>query len=241
MKAKPKCSLCKQEGHNKRGCKTPMISKNAQTARNGNKAELLICKLKIVKELLEEYFGEQIKEITLIPKRKKSDIELIFQSGRREKIQNKDGKGNNRGWSCDRRSVDKYPFNESGKKLLQNVCLKKGTHRPESACPPSIIDDIIGGTDVETIPTYFTHTVFNDGKLLYLSICPASIFISSLKNELYTNLLPKRTCVHISPRIYLQRKGGGKTDHSPDDIQLKLTSLPSGFIQLYSQTMPEQG
>lgn len=29
------------------------------------------------------------------------------------------------------------------------------------------------------------------------------------------------TCLHLSPYIALQRKGGGKTDHSPNHIQAK--------------------
>ncbi|NBV35461.1 MAG: hypothetical protein EBR81_17150, partial [Proteobacteria bacterium] len=46
-------------------------------------------------------------------------------------------------------------------------------------------------------------------------------FVAALKEEIYAEMVPKRTCVHLSPSIYLQRKGGGKTDKRPDQIQTK--------------------
>ena len=43
-----------------------------------------------------------------------------------------------------------------------------------------------------------------------------------LHKELYEVMEPKRTCVHLSPICYLQRKGGGgKKDANPDNIQMK--------------------
>jgi hypothetical protein len=50
--------------------------------------------------------------------------------------------------------------------------------------------------------------------------------MDAIQKEAYDTLMAKRTCVHLSPRIYLQRKSGGAADHAPDDIQVKLKSLP---------------
>lgn len=216
-------------------------SKNAEIAKRGFKAEDLFCKSEIVRHLLEQYFGNKIMSITLIPKRKKSDIKIQFENGIIERIQSKDGLGNNRGWSCDRRSVEKYPLTEEGKLLLRNVCLKQGTERPTVPCPEAILNDLFLGIEEDTAPTYFTHTQFDtSGTLSQLSICPSGTFLCELKKELYDSIVPKRTCVHLSPRIYLQRKGGGAKDHAPNDIQLKIKSLPNGvYTQLYP--IPDDG
>ena len=61
--------------------------------------------------------------------------------------------------------------------------------------------------------------------------------MEKLLSELYPILTPKKTCVHLSPRLYLQRKGGGSKDHAPDHIQLKLKSMPDGMVRLLPQTM----
>jgi hypothetical protein len=54
--------------------------------------------------------------------------------------------------------------------------------------------------------------------------------IEKLQERTYTTVDPKRTCIHISPDIYLQRKGGGTKDSRPDDIQTKLKSFPEGTM-----------
>ena len=56
--------------------------------------------------------------------------------------------------------------------------------------------------------------------------------------ELYTEMLLKKTCVHLSPNCYLQRKGGDKKDHSPNDIQMKFKftdSLKKIFTPIFHQ------
>ena len=235
---KYKIKICKKEKTTVVSVPVVMPSKNSEVAKKGFKAEELLCESETVKKAWEVYFGKKIATVTQVPKRKKSDLQVTFEDGSVERIQTKDGNGNNRGWSCDRRSVDKYPLEEEGKQLLSNICLKKGVDRPEVKCPDTIIDNLFLGTEADTAPTYFCHTqIDNKGQLLTLSICPTSTFVAELKKELYPFLLPKRTCVHLSPRIYLQRKGGGQKDHAPNDIQLKIKSLPIAmYTQLYSST-----
>jgi hypothetical protein len=48
----------------------------------------------------------------------------------------------------------------------------------------------------------------------------------AVMKDAYESCLPKRTCVYLSPLVYLQRKGGGKKDHSPNHIQAKLRAMP---------------
>jgi hypothetical protein len=60
-----------------------------------------------------------------------------------------------------------------------------------------------------------------DGSIQHMAICPMPEFMNNVRSEVYDAMVPKRTCVHLSPSIYLQRKGGGKTDKKPDQIQTK--------------------
>lgn len=212
------------------------LSFNAQVARSGNSAEAIVCQNK---HLFTSYFQKTVCEASLIPGRKKSDILLRFEDGTLVRIQNKNGTGGGRGWSVDRRDVNHLPLEEIGKTLVRNVCLKKGSERPECCQPQTLLRTLLLGTDEQYIPTYFTHSVIDKttGELKELSICSTEALIEALANELYPNFIPKKTCVHLSPRMYMQRKGGGSKDHAPDNIQAKLKSLPPILSPLLPQTI----
>jgi hypothetical protein len=216
---------------------TQQISKNAATARRGFDAENQFCKSPEVFTALEKYFGKPIQKIEKAPPRKKCDIIVSFTDGQTVKIQNKDGKGGGRGWSADRRNVDKYDLDENGKLLLKNVCLKLGTTRPEVNKSETLVSNLLLGENAEYAPTHFTHTEFNEttNQLTVFSICTATELIGELNGMAYDKLEAKRTCVHINPLMYLQRKGGGSSDHAPNDIQLKIKSFPDTiYTKLYS-------
>lgn len=220
------------------------MSKNAETAKRGFKAESLFCESGVVKELLETYFNKAIVEIKKQVHRKKSDIVVVFCDETTSRIQNKDGNSKNtRGWSADRRSVDKMPLNDNGKLLLKNVCLKEGTHRPVVEFTPMLITSLLLGNEAEYMPTHYSHTSFdNSGELIHLSICPSELIIAEFTQSAYPMLDPKRTCVHINDYMYLQRKGGGSTDHVPNDIQLKVKCFPKSIMTtIYdkNQTTPK--
>lgn len=208
-----------------------VISRNAVTARSGNAAERHMCNHPVIRQKLERYFGKPIAEIQLISGRKKSDVLVQFDDGSQVRIQNKNGPGKNRGWSADRRAVSKMPLDDIGKQLLVNVCLKKSGERPEVNRPVGLIYELLMGAEPEYVPEYFTHSIFH-GENVYLSIAPADKVLIALNEIAYPQLLAKRTCVHISPLMYLQRKGGGRADNSPDDIQLKLVSLPESIMEV---------
>lgn len=205
-----------------------MITRNAQIARAGNRAEQLMCTNADVRTRLETHFKKPIAKIDLIKGRKKSDNLLTFADGTTCRIQNKDGHGGGRGWSADRRDVSSMPIGDTGKDLLSVVCLKRPGERVTVDSDPNLIRHLLLGTDPEYTPDYFTHSIFHKetGELLSLSIASADRVINSLLSTAYPQLVAKRTCVHIGPLMYLQRKGGGAADNAPDDIQLKLKSLP---------------
>lgn len=205
----------------------------AAIARNGNTAERRLCENIIVRQQLEIYFRKPIQTIALIRGRKKSDLQVVFTDATTFRMQNKDGHGNNRGWSVDRRSISKMPLDDVGKQLLDVVCLKKTGERPVADRPIGLIHALLMGVEPDYMPHYFTHSIFHKetGELLHLSIASAEKVLEALNDIAYSQLVAKRTCVHISPLLYLQRKGGGAADSSPDDIQLKLKSLPSSVME----------
>jgi hypothetical protein len=208
-------------------------TRNAETAKNGFKAEQNMCENNDVRQKLEQYFQKSIAVMQVIPGRKKSDIVVLFTDGSQTRIQNKHGPGGHRGWSVDRRAILKMPLDDSGKQLLEIVCLRKGGERPVANRPVDMIRDLFMGTNPEYMPDYFTHSIFEreTGQLLHLSIAPAEKVLDALNASAYPQFLPKRTCVYVSDTLYLQRKGSSRKDLYPDDIQLKLISLPASVME----------
>jgi hypothetical protein len=212
-------------------------------AKIGNRAQAELCKSKVAKLALSVYIGEVVTSLVVIPGSKKSDILCVCSDSSKYLFQVKNGVGNNRGWSADRRPNAKVPVCERGQLLLNNMCLMRGLgERFEVIQDPALAANMIFGTDEEYKPTHFLHTVFNTKtwELLQLSICSAEDMYAALCKEAYPTLVAKRTCVHLSPRVYLQRKGGGKKDHSPDDIQLKIKSYPSEIMTKLETTLPPE-
>lgn len=210
-----------------------IMNRNAATARSGNTAERHMCDNPAVRQKLERYFGKPVTDIQLISGRKKSDLRVLFGDSTHARIQNKNGPGENRGWSIDRRPLSKMPLEDNGKDLLRAVCLTHTGERPTVHRPDGLLRDLLMGGEPDFMPEYFTHSIFHKetGELLHLSIAPADRVLTMLNETAYPQLLAKRTCVHISPVVYFQRKGGGSADNSPDDIQVKLLSLPTSVME----------
>jgi len=202
-------------------------SKNALIAKNGNNAERILCRsFDVLIALCEQYFQRENTKAEVIKGGKKSDIRFTFADGTHTNVQQKNGTGGGRGWSVHRQALGNLQTDDSVKSLLKTVCLKGGGERNVVPNDKAIITRLILGEEKETKPQHVLHTEIEDGKIKSISICPADKFIESILNDAYENCLPKRTCVHLSPLVYLQRKGGGKKDHSPDDIQAKLRAMP---------------
>lgn len=218
------------------------LSKNSQIAKHGFRAEVVICSQENIKSSFEAYFGLPIKSLTRVHG-KKYDIIIKFENGTETTLQNKDGDGKGRGWSVDRRKVDLFK-NDSLATLLKTLCLKQGTETPiiSDTISKKVIDMcILGETEY---PKYFTHTISDKGtgRIISIHICPTDTLMMVMYGELYKVMEPKRTCVHLSPNCYLQRKGGGKTDANPDDIQMKFRftqAIENLFTPIFMQTIPQ--
>jgi hypothetical protein len=214
-----------------------MTTQQSIAAKAGNLAERLLCDSRSVFDAFQPYFNKQIVSIKMVGGRKKSDICIQFIDSITIKIQNKNGNIGGRGHSVNRCSVSNMSDNESVRSLLQEVCIsKKGdirqiVHKEESAV---IVNRCLFG-NLEFRPDYFTHTKIVNGQIVELSICPTSTLHAAVLADLYDTILPKKTCVHLSPSIYLQRKGGGKKDHAPDDIQMKFRLEP--YINLFTRIL----
>ena len=199
-------------------------SKNSQVAKNGFRAEVAICSQENIIPALEKYFKKPVKSTTVITGRKKSDIIVNFEDGTKTTIQNKDGDGKGRGYSVGRLKVEAFNH-EPLETLLKTKCLKQGTEKPTvtSDISKQVINMCMLGTDVEFEPKHFSHTKCDKitGEILSMSMCATDTLMAFMHEDLYKVMVPKRTCVHLSPNCYLQRKGGGKKDAKPDDIQMK--------------------
>jgi hypothetical protein len=219
----------------------------AANAVNGFRAERMLCVQGNVKEALQAYFGKPISSIEDIKGRKKSDNIIRFEGSTSVRIQNKDGQIGGRGFSVNRAEAATYTADTDVHTLLKNVCLKEGTVRPEisNSVGRLVLDQCFLGSVDEFKPQYFLHTQSDKqtGIITSVSICDAASFMDIMYSSMYPNLLPKRTCVHLNPYVYLQRKAGGKADHSPNQIQAKFKlqgKLLEKFIDLpLTQTMPQ--
>jgi hypothetical protein len=207
-------------------------SKNSQVASNGNKAEDILCNSRdVLDKLGDQYFKRKIVTCEKLNK-KKSDHRLTFEDGTTTTIQLKSGPGGAQGWSFDRRKLVNMPISEPFKELLNVVCLKSGGERTIVSNDKSLLTRLFLGEEETSKPEHFVHVIVKDGTITSLSVCHTPLFIDTLARDMYENCEAKRTCVHLTPLIFLQRKGGGKKDHSPDDIQAKLRGMPNCMTEI---------
>jgi hypothetical protein len=201
-------------------------------AKNGNLAERLLCDSVTINTTFADFFGEG-GHVEMVGGRKKSDIQFICS--RVISIQNKNGNLSGRGHSVHRSSLNVLTENLSARILIRNVSLIKNTDRP--VVSGEISREIVGRCMFGngSGPEYFTHSKIVAGQISELWICKADTLRDAVLADVYETMLVKRTCIHLSPAIYLQRKGGGKNDHSPDDIQIKLRLQP--YIHLFTRIM----
>ena len=216
------------------------MSKNAMVARSGFSAETILCQSENILECIgREYFRKRILKCEKSKGNKKSDVVFTFEDGTRSPAQLKNGTGGGRGWSFDRRPVDLLPIVDEGKELVKIVCLKKTGERKEVVSDVNLIKSLMLGTDNEHKPEHFIHTIIKEGRIVKISICSASDFMDALLKDMYETFHAKKTCIHLTPVIYLQRKGGGTSDHSPNHIQAKLRHIPDCMITIpINQTIP---
>ena len=221
-------------------CKEKMCSKNSLTAKSGFKAEEIFRTDDKIKIALETYFKLNIIRMDQIQK-KKYDTLTTFNNNTTLKIQNKKIQSlGARGGSFDRRHINKTFDNQFIRKYLTHLSLIRKSKKETcmtldqkrdfmDLCNNNLIDikkyikkTLLGedGEENEFWCIMKTDKNFNKIELYMLSSVKLYEFICDhIKIDI--KMKPQATCLHLSPYISLQRKGGGNTDHSPNHIQAK--------------------
>jgi len=229
---------CESEMVNEANC-----SKNSLTAKSGFKAEEIFRTDNTIKMALETYFKLNIVLMEKI-KGKKYDTLITFNNNTKLNIQNKKIENlGGRGDSFDRRHIKNTFDNQFIRKYLTHLSLirksKRETFMTEEQKQDFInlcnihsnLNDIkqyikktLIGEDGEENNYWFimkTDKNFNKMEIYVLSSLKLYEFIcGSVKIDI--KMKKNGTCLHLSPYISLQRKGGGNTDHYPNHIQAKL-------------------
>jgi hypothetical protein len=217
-----------------------ICSKNSLTAKSGFKAEKIFRTDNKIKMALETYFKLNIVSMEKI-QGKKYDTLITFNNNTKLNIQNKKIENlGGRGDSFDRRHIKNTFDNQFIRKYITHLSLirksKTETFMTEeqkqdfiNLCNNNLIDikkyikkTLIGedGQENNFWCIMKTDKNFNKMEIYVLSSLKLYEFIcGSIKIDI--KMKKNGTCLHLSPYISLQRKGGGNTDHSPNHIQAK--------------------
>ena len=215
-------------------------SKNSQTAKSGFKAEEIFRTDESIKTVLESYFGKTIVSLISVHG-KKYDTQLVFHDGSKINIQNKKiERLGGRGDSFDRRHIRDTFQNQFIRKYLTLLTLYRNTKTSTTMTLEQKRDFIqLCNRNLDDIRQYISKTLIGHGDDANHYWCIMKTDKTFSKKEIYMissdtlthfidqsiqidiKMKPNGTCLHLSPYIALQRKGGGNTDHSPNHIQAK--------------------
>lgn len=215
-------------------------SKNSLTAKSGFKAEDIFRTDESIKCKLEEYFGRKIRSLDKIHG-KKYDTKIYFEDGNSINIQNKKIENlGGRGDSFDRRHIKNTFNNPEIRRYLTLLTLMRKSKNETLMSDEQKIDFMkLCNTNLDDIAQYIKKTLIGEDTEMNEYWCIMKTNKTFTNIELYVisskklfefieqtikvdiKLKKNGTCLHLSPYIALQRKGGGNTDHSPNHIQAK--------------------
>jgi hypothetical protein len=217
------------------------ISNNAATARSGFQAERIAVTDARFKAAYERYFQKSISEMKVVSG-EKYDIIVSFSDGTQARVQNKKVESlGGRGDSFDRRRIGATFENQFIRQYLTLLSLIRKGKRQTHMTPEQKKDFIVlCNKNLDDVKKYLKKTLMGEvGKEnQYWSIMKTDKTFTNVELYMVTaqrfyeylvsrikidiSLKSNGTCLSLSPDIYLQRKGGEKTDKSPNDIQAKL-------------------
>lgn len=248
VKSKPKLVLncCKAKLWQGEKCKCPEKKMSGSLiAKNGFKAEKIFRQDQNIKESLEKYFKKTIKKIIPAPHGKKSDHIIVFIDDTFIKIQQKKlERLGGRGDSFDRRHIQNTFDSRWIRKYLTLLTLIRPTpkstamtseqkkdfvslcNRNRSDIEKYIQKTLIGAND-EYPNEYWCFMKTNrnlNTASMELHIIKSSELYKFMVNSIDPHISYRKngTCLHLNKHISLQRKGGGKSDNRPNEIQAKL-------------------
>ena len=223
-------------------CDSNNIHTGSSIAKSGFKAEDIFVNDVNIRNKLEKYFKKGIQKIDKVPGRKKADTIITFNDNSRYRIQNKKIEQiGHMGHSYDRRKLSDTFDDQFIKKYLAVLCLFRPSPRKTNMDPEKKKDFIkLCISNMDNIKNFIRKTLIGSDEdqndyfcimhtnktfeNIELYCIPSLKFLEYIYNTLkiHISLRNAGTCLHLSKNIYLQRKGGGKTDHSANDIQSKI-------------------
>jgi hypothetical protein len=211
-------------------------SKGSKTAKNGFKIEKEFINNEEIKKKLEMIFKLRIKNILEAPHGKKYDAIIIFIDNTKKNIQIKKYNNlNGRGNSFDRRDINNLFNDKKINNLVNKLIIICDIHDNEKEdlnqlCNNNkiiIIDyleKILIGKN-ENKNDYWCIIKTSDKnneiqKIENLHILSSKDLFNYIKNSI--NCIAKKTCLHLTNNIYLQKKGNKKNEGKREnDIQAK--------------------
>jgi hypothetical protein len=186
----------------------------------------------------------------------KYDILVSFSDGTNARVQNKKVESlGGRGDSFDRRKIGSTFENQFIRKYLTLLSLIRKGKRQTYMTPEQKKDFIaLCNKNLQDVKQYLKKTFMGEAgkENQYWSIMKtdktfANIELYMVTTQKFYEYLVSRikidislksngTCLNLSPDIYLQRKGGEKTDKSPNDIQAKL-KIDQNMLNLFQRIL----
>jgi hypothetical protein len=202
----------------------------SQVAIGGFRAEKFFRECPIIHSKVSKFFKGVTTVIKKSPHGLKHD-NIVHIGDVQFPVQNKKFKNfGGRGDSFDRRPIASAFTQPDIQFQLDKLCNKRSMNKEQKAgfeellkANTAEVKQYLSSCIGDSLYWVFMHTDDCSEVTLYI------VETSRLKEWIYQNIniQVKRTCVHITPNIYVQRKGGGKTDPRPDDTQIKLKITPS--------------
>lgn len=218
----------------------------SKTAKDGYKVERILEHRIIQNKVIEHlrlHLPQDAKPFPIYPHGKKTDVFLAPWNVKFQ-IKKVSNVGKDRGHHVDRRSVERFTstFPSHVKDAFSKFMISRDMTRQEKETLRQslqqetkvwldLLIELIIGQDPHFAPDYFLIVETKDlakGKLYLLCV---HTLLGYLMKNLHVQI--KETCIHVTPCMYLQRRGGDATDSRPNDIQTKLV-LHEDVIKLSS-------
>lgn len=217
-------------------------SKNSQVAKNGNLTqkclEVKCIKIAVYEHILsiKDKIARKTCDHIEYPSGKKTDI-IVHPYNLKLQVKRVSSFEADRGHHVDRRKLSDFcshfQNNSQVQRLMQRLMITRDITSEEKEELTELLNDkvaifnilleVLLGKIKYFMPDHilFIETV-KDEYAVY--ICNAHTVIGYILKNM--NISVKETCVHLGKNMYFQRRGGDKTDKSPNDIQTKLKLTP---------------
>ena len=232
------------------------LSNNAVTARSGFQAERVAVADPRFKSAYETYFQKSITDMKVVGGGEKYDILVSFSDGTNARVQNKKVESlGGRGDSFDRRKIGSTFENQFIRKYLTLLSLiRKGKRQTNMTAEQKKDFIALCNKNLDDVKKYLKKTFMGEAGRenqywsimktdktftnIELYMIETKKFYEYLENRIKIDISLKSngTCLNLSPDIYLQRKGGEKTDKSPNDIQAKL-KIDQNILNLFERIL----